>query len=116
MVMAEPPPVPAARGAQAARERIAAALGDAGFALPGTVLVRSYPCGKPACRCHGDPPRLHGPYIQWTRKVDNKTVTRRLSEEQWEQFRAWFDNAKRLRELLAELEAISLQIFEQEIQ
>jgi len=115
MVMAEPPPVPAARRAEAARERIAAALGDAGFALPGTVLVRSYPCGKPTCRCHDDPPRLHGPYIQWTRKVDQKTVTRRLSEEQWEQFHAWFDNAKRLRELLAELEAISLEIFEQEI-
>jgi hypothetical protein len=103
------------RRAEAARDRLAAALGEADFALPGTVLVRSYRCGKSTCRCHADPPRLHGPYIQWTRKIDQKTVTRRLSEEQFALFQSWFDNAKRLRRLLAELEAVSLEIFEREI-
>lgn len=103
------------RRAEAARDRLAAALGEADFALPGTVLVRSYRCGKSTCRCHGDPPRLHGPYVQWTRKIDQKTVTRRLSEEQFALFQSWFDNAKRLRRLLAELEAVSLEIFEREI-
>lgn len=92
--------------------RIAAELGKAGFALPGTVLVRSYACGKQNCRCHADPPRLHGPYIQWTRKVDQKTVTRKLTDEQWERYREWFDNAKRLRELLSDLEALSMETFE----
>ncbi|MGH9184470.1 MAG: DUF6788 family protein [Acidimicrobiales bacterium] len=29
--------------------------------LPGTVTVRTGPCGKPTCRCHADPPQLHGP-------------------------------------------------------
>jgi hypothetical protein len=115
MVMVEEARVRVGRNEQAARKRLAAALGEADFALPGTVLVRSYRCGKPTCRCHADPPRLHGPYIQWTRKIDQKTVTRRLSEEQLERFQAWFDNAKRLRTLLAELEAVSLEIFEREI-
>jgi hypothetical protein len=78
------------------------------------VLVRSYACGKASCACHADPPRLHGPYIQWTRKVDQKTVTRRLSQEQWERYKDWFDNAKRLRQLLNELEIISMEIFEQD--
>lgn len=115
MVVVDRVEVRVGRRQQAARDRLAAALGEADFALPGTVLVRSYRCGKPTCRCHAEPPRLHGPYIQWTRKIGQKTVTRRLSEEQLAQFRAWFDNAKRLRGLLAELEAVSLEIFEREI-
>jgi len=59
-------PSPAQR---AARDRIAAELAAAGFALPGTLTVRAYACGKPGCRCHADPPRLHGPYAEWTRKI-----------------------------------------------
>ncbi|MHB8319440.1 MAG: DUF6788 family protein [Acidimicrobiales bacterium] len=98
----------------ARQTRIAAELGRAGFALPGTVLVRTMTCGRQNCRCHADPPRLHGPYFQWTRKVSGKTVTLNLTEEQWERYKEWFDNAKRLRELLAELETLSLEIFEQD--
>jgi hypothetical protein len=56
--------------------RIAAQLGQADFALPGTVLVRTMTCGKQNCGCHGDPPRLHGPYFQWTRKINQKTAPR----------------------------------------
>lgn len=58
------------------------------------------------------PPQLHGPYLQWTRKVNGKTVTRLLGAEQMERYREWFDTAKRLRALLAELEARSLEIAE----
>jgi len=47
-------PSPAQR---AARDRIAAGLARAGYALPGTLTVRAYACGKPGCRCHADPPR-----------------------------------------------------------
>lgn len=97
---------------RAKQARIAAQLGQAGFALPGTVLVRSYACGKQNCRCHAEPPRLHGPYIQWTRKVDQKTVTRRLTDEEWDRYREWFDEAKRLRGLISDLEALSMEIFE----
>ena len=97
-----------------AQARIAAALGDVGFALPGSVAIRSYRCGKGNCACHGDPPRLHGPSIQWTRKVDAKTVNRVLSEEQWRDYEAWFENARRLRALVSELERLSLEIFEKD--
>src|ERR1019366_1622918 len=41
--------------------KIAAELATTGFALPGTLTVRAYRCGKPRCRCRADPPRLHGP-------------------------------------------------------
>lgn len=112
--MAQQDKDPIGKRRRAKQARIAVALGQAGFALPGTVLVRSYACGKQNCRCHADPPRLHGPYIQWTRKVDQKTVTRKLTEEQWGRYRDWFDNAKRLRQLLSDLETISMEIFEQD--
>ena len=81
----------------------------ADFALPGTLTVRSYPCGKPGCRCHADPPRLHGPYAEWTRKIAGKTVTRRLTADQLAEYQPLFDNAKKLRALLAELQDLTLQ-------
>ncbi|MGH3180610.1 MAG: DUF6788 family protein [Streptosporangiaceae bacterium] len=36
-------------------------------------------CGTPGCSCHIDPGKRHGPYWQYTRKINGKTVTRRLT-------------------------------------
>ncbi|HEX3309470.1 MAG TPA: DUF6788 family protein [Streptosporangiaceae bacterium] len=47
---------------QAQAARIAAELAALGFALPGTLADRMTRCGRANCRCHADPPRLHGPY------------------------------------------------------
>ena len=93
----------------AARERLVAAIAGIDAVLPGSVLIRHMPCGKAVCRCKADPPSLHGPYIQWTRTVKGKTVSRYLTAEQLETYGPWFDNARRLRELLGELEAISVR-------
>jgi hypothetical protein len=82
-----------------------------GYALPGTLASRFMRCGKPNCRCKADPPSLHGPYLHWTRTVAGKTVTRTLTPEQAAHYQPWFDNARRLREALTELEARSLQAF-----
>ena len=102
-------PSPAQR---AARDRIAAELAAAGFALPGTLTVRAYACGKPGCRCHADPPRLHGPSAEWTRKIAGQTVTRRLTPRELADYQPLFDNAKKLRALLAELQDLTLKIIE----
>jgi hypothetical protein len=102
-------PSPAQR---AARDRIAAGLARAGYALPGTLTVRSYACGKQNCRCHASPPRLHGPYAEWTRKIAGKTVTRRLTPAELAEYQPLFDNAKKLRALLAELQDLTLDIIE----
>ncbi|MGH9055934.1 MAG: DUF6788 family protein [Acidimicrobiales bacterium] len=93
-------------------DRTVAALGQSGPALPGNLVTRSLRCGKAGCRCKADPPQLHGPYHQWTRKVDGKTVTRWLSVEQVARYRPWFDNARRLRALITQLEALSLAVAE----
>ena len=102
-------PAPPDRSTAQAREAIQAALGQIGFARPGSVVIRRTRCGKPRCACKADPPALHGPYIQWTRTVAGKTVTRRLTPAQYQAYAAWFANARRLRTLTAELEALSLQ-------
>ena len=102
-------PSPAQR---AARDRITADLARAGFALPGTLTVRSYACGKPGCRCHADPPRLHGPYAERTRKIGGKTVTRRLTPRELAEYQPLSGNARKLRALLAELQDLTLEIIE----
>src|ERR1035437_9076685 len=97
------------RSAQSARQRLAAQMAEIDAVLPGSIVVRHLPCGKVGCHCKADPPALHGPYIQWTRTVEGKTVTKYLSEEQFERYRPWFDNAKRICALVTQLEAASLK-------
>lgn len=94
------------------QQRILEAIANIDLVAPGSVTRRESRCGKANCRCHDDPPRLHGPYISWTRKVNNKTVTRLLSEEQLRDYQPAFDNARKLKDLIAELEALTLDIID----
>ncbi len=98
---------------QRRQRQLQAQIAALGFILPGTLNIATNRCGKPRCACHADPPRPHGPYITWTRKVAGKTVTRRLTAEQAERYRPWFENNRRLRQLISELEALCLQTAEQ---
>jgi hypothetical protein len=91
-------------------EHIRAELADLGLCLPGTLTVRTGRCGKERCSCRATPPRLHGPFRSWTRKVSAKTVTHLLSEEQLTDYQALFDNHRRLKELVRELEELSLNV------
>ena len=102
-------PAPDDHSAAQARAAIQAALGQIGHTLPGSITIRRTRCGKPRCACKADPPALHGPYIQWTRTVNGKTVTRTLTQAQYDTYAPWFANARRLRTLAAELEALSLK-------
>jgi hypothetical protein len=83
-------------------------LARAGRILPGSILKRRTRCGRQGCACQADPPRPHGPYWQWTRKVAGKTVTRYLSSEEASDYEAWVDNDRRVRELVTRLEAIGV--------
>ena len=101
------------RATARAQQRIAAQLAEIDYALPGSVVTRMMRCGNHRCRCRADPPQLHGPYLQWTRKADGKTVSKMLSAEQLNRYQPWLDNAQRLRELLHELEALTIRAVEQ---
>ncbi len=81
-----------------------------GFCLPGTLTERRTRCSSPGCRCRAEPPALHGPYHSWTRKIAGKTVTRTLTADQAERYEPWFANARQLRALSAQIEALSLQL------
>ena len=63
-------------------KQLKAALGEIGIVLRGSVTERYMPCGRAGCRCLATPPSLHGPYFQWTTKVEGKTRTVRLRPEE----------------------------------
>src|SRR5689334_3535589 len=105
--------VAAAHRAEA--EKIAAelaAIAATGMVLPGSITQRRTRCGRANCGCHADPPRLHGPYWQWTRKIAAKTICRWLTSDQHRDYTAWIDNDRRLRDLLARLEALGAAAFD----
>ena len=91
---------------QIAREL--AQIARTGNVLPGTITERHTRCGKPSCACHHDPPRLHGPYWHWTRKIANKTVGKYLNQTQARECQHWIENDRRIRELLARLDTIGI--------
>ena len=90
-------------------EDLKRALAGLGFVRPGTLVRRYMPCGKSGCRCLGDPPHLHGPYFQWTRKVKGKTVTLRLTQEQARLCSEWVSNHRRLKAIVRKMEGLSLK-------
>lgn len=96
-----------------AQQSVAQRLGKIGFVLAGTITQRMRRCGEPNCHCATNPQALHGPYIQWTRVVDGKTVTKQLRHEQFERYQPWFADARLLRGLTAEFETLSLNAIHQ---
>jgi hypothetical protein len=97
------------RAYQARLRQLASELASTGFISSGSVVQRSVTCGKPGCRCQADPPQLHGPYWQWSRLVNGKTVTRRLSPGQARLYQQWIANRRRLTDLLDQIDSLSQQ-------
>lgn len=89
-----------------------ARLARSGRILPGSIVERQMVCGYEGCACHADPPRKHGPYYQWTRKVANKTVGRFLSKEQRDDYQLWLHNGRRARALVSRLEELGVAAME----
>jgi len=100
-----------ARDELAAYERryrqLAMELANIGMIQVGSVTRRFTRCGSPGCQCHTDASKRHGPYYQWTTKVENKTVTKTLSEKEAEIYQEWIANDRRLRALVKEMRAVA---------
>lgn len=90
------------------RAEVLEELGGLGPCLPGSITERTTRCASKGCHCQDDPDARHGPYRLWTRKVAGKTVTRTLDADQADRYRPWLDNKRRLDELVAELEQLSM--------
>ena len=91
---------------------LAAELATIGLIHSGSVTRRYTRCATPGCKCHADPPQPHGPYFQWTAKVNGKTVTRRLSETEAELYQEWIANDRRLRRLIGQMRQIAAKAAE----
>jgi hypothetical protein len=87
---------------------------DLGLVSQGSVVLRHTRCGSQRCRCHADPPQLHGPYWQWTRHDPDsgKTITRRLTQPQASLYQEWIANRRRLAGIIAEMEKVCEQAAE----
>lgn len=86
---------------------LAAQLADVGYIAAGSLAQRYNRCGKPSCRCHADPPQMHGPYWQWTAKVNGKTVNRRLTSTEAELYQEWIDNDRQLRDIITKMREVA---------
>jgi len=75
----------------------------------GTVLARMVKCGKPHCACHDNPKKRHGPYFEWTYKIQGKTVNVRLTPESAPVFQAAAKQYKNLKSILTRMEKLSRQ-------
>jgi hypothetical protein len=89
---------------------LAHALADVGPVQGGSLVRRYTRCTNPNCRCRADPPRLHGPYWQWSAKVDGKTVSRRLSEREATLYAEWIANDRRLRQMISQMRQIAGEV------
>ncbi len=91
-------------------QQIQAELARIGIALPGSLTSRTTRCQRAGCHCHADPPVLHGPYPTWTRKAGSRSITKTLTPEEAERLRPYFAAHRRLRQLITELEALSIEL------
>jgi len=91
---------------------LAAQLPRIGMIHSGSITRRYTRCGTPGCKCHADPPEPHGPYYQWTAKVNGKTVTRRITETEAERYQEWIANDRQLRHLIDQTRQIAAKIAE----
>ncbi len=82
-------------------DRLKKELGEMGLMVKGTITERYLKDGK------------LGPYYQWTFKVGYKTRTINLSEEQVPVYSKAIKNYQRVREILKEMQKLSMEILEE---
>jgi hypothetical protein len=85
------------------RERIAgirATLNVMDYFCSGTLQRRMKVCGKPNCRCAGDPNAQYGPYYEWGHMKGGKLVHRVVSPEQAALLRLAIANYRKAKKLM----------------
>jgi len=92
--------------------KLAGELATIGLIHSGSVTRRYTHCATPGCTCHADPPQPHGPYYQWTAKINGKTVTRRLNEREAELYQEWIANDRQLRRLIQRMRQLAAKAAE----
>lgn len=70
-------------------------------------MKRMMKCGHAQCGCHRDPALRHGPYFEWTYKVNGKTVNVKLSPQAAPLYLAATKQNRKLKAVLARMERLS---------
>jgi hypothetical protein len=91
---------------------LAAQIAEIGIVAAGSVTRRNTRCTSAGCRCNADPPTPHGPYWQWTAKVNGKTVTKRLTDKEAHLYQEWIGNDRRIRALLDQIRKVDAKAAE----
>jgi hypothetical protein len=94
-------------------EEILDELGHIGAVLPGSITQRRTRCQRSGCHCRSEPAVLHGPYPTWTWRPSGVPVTKTLTEEELARLAPYSAAHHRLRQLVNELEQVSLQLIAQ---
>ena len=90
-------------------QTLKASFTQLGYFRRGSLVTRYITCGRSDCPCRASPPRLHGPYFQFTRKVRGKTQTVYLSEQQAKAVKGWIEMGRRLDRIIAQMEQVSIR-------
>jgi hypothetical protein len=91
---------------------LAAQIAQIGIVAAGSVTRRFTRCTSAGCRCNADPPTPHGPYWQWTAKVNGKTVTKRLTDREAQLYQEWIGNDRRIKILLNQIRKVDAKATE----
>jgi hypothetical protein len=81
-------------------------IADLGIAIPGSIQTMYLRCGKKNCRCHQVKDQRHGPYYLWYRRIDGKTTTQSVAQEDLHLYRSWIGNKEKMESLMQKIVSI----------
>ena len=81
-------------------------IADLGLPIPGSIQTMYLRCGKKNCRCHQSEDQRHGPYYLWYRRVNGKTTTQSIAEEDVHLYRMWIGNRGKMEALVQQIVSI----------
>lgn len=100
------------KAAERRLSEILSELSRIGEVLPGSISRRFTRCQREGCHCKSDSGALHGPYNTWTWRPEGLAVTKTLSDAEFARLLPYSKAHRRLRQLISELERLSLELIE----
>ena len=85
---------------EAKRQKLLEQIVHIGDMRQGSITEVYRPCGKPNCQCANDPNAAHGPYYEWSRRENGRTVCTMISPNQARRMQHAIANYRRLQALL----------------
>lgn len=94
------PKAPSKKRIRQRSREVRLAIGRMDFVASGTLHSRTKVCGRRNCKCATDPKARHGPYHEWSRRVDGKLRHSIVSASQAELLRRAIANHREILALL----------------